>query len=497
MTFLLSLVLACGSQAEPSSPSTEAPSEARFAMADEMPGFHDAGAWTGEGPAPVYVTLSLNVNDFLRPEREAQAVARVLDDTRKAGAGKLEISMTGHVLEAIQRVDPAVLDRIKSEQHTILEHHRLLEWRGLVSTERELYWTDPESLQLDRTRSGPFVLSQQVFGVSPRNHGELLGELMRASWEEGEETRRLEAAGAHLLETGRGVCHPSRLVASALEPDGEDGHRAVEAHLRVSLLAERITRGDTLRDDELEERYVDLVRMAQTVKTLGFDLGAVAGLDAFTDHARLPDYTPLFDNIQPSEAERAAFRSRVEADAAGVKSEMTAVLTALTERMAALPDLATEITAKIAQLPTDRIHIARLAWHATDDYTVGSWAQNINQKRRFEPVSTRPADEQRAIAAAMTAAVKALVSPERVQLISLGNDTQWAPENAAAPAYDRLGVSLTALPEGLSVAAIEEAASEAGVVSVQQAAPRRGKAGKAGKAGKMGKARGGKRGRGR
>jgi ABC-2 type transport system permease protein len=187
-------------------------------MAAVVPGFEAVADWSGPGPAPIFLTVSLNVNDFLRVDQEAAAIQHYLDLAKTLGIHPLEISFTGHVLAALEAGAPQVLDRVGQEGHSILLHYRLLRYRKLLTTERDLFATDPATMQLQTDAPGPVVQLQQVFGVTPRDGGGVLGDLLRHHWVPGSQTAELArrsvlAERRQLLNILPGLVFPLLLAA--------------------------------------------------------------------------------------------------------------------------------------------------------------------------------------------------------------------------------------------------------------------------------------------
>ena len=388
-----------------------------------IPGFQAVGPWSGEGPAPVYVTLSLNINDFTRPDREAAAVRRFLDATAARGMGPVELSFTGMVLDALAAADLALIARIRREQPGIRLHYRLLQYRRLRGPERELYATDPVTNALDRSRPGPLVSVQRTFGVTPLSGGGGYGDALRATWAAGAASAALRAAGVREVSKDALLFHPDTLVGTALFRGGFTdgrGHSAVDAVTDALALGRRAAAGQAPGAGEAAGR--SLVHLAQLAAGQGWDLRAVPALAGLLDHTRIPAFYAGLDRLRPDPADAAALRSPEAVRGAA------AALWALVDQR---PTMADDVAARLARLDHRTVYVARLSWHASNDYTVGSWSEHlVGPHATMASAGTRPAAQQAAIAAAFDGVLDALAESGRVQVISLDRDAQWAPANS-------------------------------------------------------------------
>lgn len=466
MALILALLLGCGRASGPAEVLVEeAEAAVPPARLADPPGFQAIGP--AAGPAPVYVTLSLNINDFLRVEREAQAVRRFLDATHAVGADPVELSFTGEVLDALEAADPALIAEVKARRPTVNVHDRVLQYRRLQDTEHMLFRTDTATLALDRTRPGPLVHVQQAFGVTPRDEGGAAAELLRRRWTRAPGTVALLAAGVTKVARGDLVVHPDRLVAAALDPATlTPGHEFVDAYAAAYRQMARVRAGEKTKPGEVEARFDDLARWAHVAKLQGFDVARLPDLTALLDPTSLGQFLVDPGTWLPTAAERAALRARAPADAASALDRAFAGLCAWTCDAA---DPAAEVTARLDALDPGTAYIARLTWHASNDYTVDGWGRALTgpgpwDASRLRPAATRPVAEQARIAATYDAVIAALARHPRVRFVSVDNDTQWAAENAPAAGWKAaFGVDLAAFPEGFDAAAIDAAAEAAGV----------------------------------
>lgn len=441
------------------------PSPTDFALRSTVPGLRDVGAWTGQGVAPVLVQLNLNINDFMRPALEAAAVARWLDLFESRGLRPFELSFTGHVLAALIEQSPSLIARVRSLRPTITQHYRILRYLRLESTERELYRTDPATLQVDRSQPGPCLLIQQTFGVTPRDEGGALGELLRGHWVEGEQTAGLRALGFDRLQRQDQIAHPDRVVAMALpDPTARDPHDHVEAYLRLRRLERSLLDdGGGSSSADLD----DLYRWAQWAHEQGFDVGAIPGLSSLVDLSGLPDFVAGLATLRAPDASRAAWDRRLSSDASA-PTALVAALRELARRTSTLPSIQAELSFKLSRLPTDRVFVSRMAWHASNDYTAESWSEHMQGERGQRPLPLAPADvrdsaQQAAIQAAAAGMLDALVESGRVQAASLHHDSQWAQVNSPAAQYpELLGVAFDRVPGSLSPQAIDARAEAEG-----------------------------------
>jgi hypothetical protein len=447
-------------------------------MAVAIPGFDAVADWTGEGPAPIFLTVSLNVNDFLRAGPEAQAITHFLDMAEALEIHPLEISFTGHVLSALEAAAPSVLERIGREGHSVLIHYRLLRYRKLLTTAHNLYATDPATMELLPGEPGPAIAVQQIFGLTPRDGGGVLGDVLRHRWVEGQQTAALRAQGARRVSKNSLIVHPDRLIGHALDLPSTaagaelDGNGAVNAYLQVRALAQLLQQGGDLAGRDLVADQITLVRMAQVLKARGHALSSVVGIDELVDLAALPAFRAGFTRILPDQARAQALQARLDDPAARAALEATG--RELAGLVALAPDLPTEVAAKLARLDPNKVHVARFVWHASNDHTVEPWAKNIN-RRQLRTVGTRPAEEQARIAASLAESLAVLMADPRVRVISLDNDSQHATGNAAAVAYPTVfGVELDSLPGSLSAETVESKAQSLGIsVPVQRKRTRR------------------------
>ncbi len=430
---------------------------------DPPSGFVDLGPWSGSGPAPVFVTFTLNINDFLRPEREAQAVHRFLDTTTRLGIPVVELSFTGHVLEALQEADPGLIERIRKSRPTIRQHYRLIRYAGLVSTERDLYRTDPRTLEIDRSRPGPLVLIQRVFGVTPLEGGGTIADRLRADWETGDATRALQAHGLESIDKNNILFHPHRLVGSVLDCRATDGHPGVDAYLSIRRRMERLASGASSSVGEARSLFDELARAAQWARAAGSDPGTLPEVSRWLDVRRIPEFTATFDKVRPTDGDRARFEAALSRDPDGTARALTEAWRALAAGLSHAGTPAEEVRAKLNRLRSDRVYAARVSWHATDDYTLETWSSRLGNIRRpplqMRPASPRPMGQQEAICRAFDAVLETLASHPRVQAVSLHHDTQWANANSPGIGYPRaLGVEWNRVPDAIDLPAVEGSA---------------------------------------
>lgn len=446
-----------------------APSAGASMLLADPPGFEPVGKAKAGEAAPIYVTISLNINDYLRPEREDEAVRRFLDTTEKMGINPVNLSFTGEVLDALMRVDKSLVDDIKKRKPTINEHYRLLQFRRLLSTERELFWTNLTDLSVDRSKYGSVVSIQKAFGVTPRENGGVIAELLRQKWTKGPVTAGLAADGVGLVNKNDLILHPDRLVAAALPGAPNDGHEHVEAYLTVFRMMERMTKHEAIQPTELDARLADLVRWAHVAKLQGVDVTRIEGLATFVDASRLGGFMLAPAEIAPSVAEETYVRTQGAADPAGTAKAMTAVFERMCEITCKWHDPGAEVRDRLAALDTGTAWIARLSWHASNDYTVESWSKNLNGAGMRgtgvgPPAATRSAEEQARIIAAYDAVLTALKENPRVRFIDVDNDTQWLPENSPEKGYPEVfGVKFKDVPGALDPAKVDELARSLGV----------------------------------
>ena len=491
------LALGCGGLPGSSAGSGKDP--ASFALLDRVPGFQDVGAYSGSGPAPVLVQLTLNINDFMRPQLEAAAVSRWLSWARELKLSPMELDFTGHELQAFLDQVPSVIEEIRAQRPTIREHYRMLEDKHLLSTTREMYYTEPRTLELDRSRYGPCLLIQKTFGVTPRDEGGNLGALLRQAWKQGTESRELRALGFDKLDRRSQVGHPDRIVAWCLpDIDPADGREHIEVFLRIRRLERAMLDGKALDPAGLEAGLTDLKRWAQVTKEMGFDLNAVPELSGLIDHEVLPDFGVGVIGIELSGSESSAFRQKLGADPEGARSAMEAAMRGLAERTGSLPTIRDELEFKLSRLPPDRVHVTRLAWHASNDHTQEAWGElmfggkGTKPPYPLTPASERPADQQAAIQAAARSILEVIAGDPRCRVASLDNDSQWASENSAAAGYQAVfGLDFAQVPQALDPDQVDAMAAAQGLGGGKSGGGQGGGQGGGGKAGKSGGGGGG------
>ncbi len=469
-----------------------------FAMAPTPPGFRELGPWTGEGPGPVFVQLTLNINDFMRPELEAAAVRRWMAASQQRGLWPMELSFTGHVLQAFVDHDPALVEEIRTARPTIRQHYRMLKERHLLSTERDMYATDPATLALDRSHYGPAVLIQKTLGVTTREEGGVLSELLRRRWVTGPDSQALLDQHFDRLDRQDQVAHPDRIVAWALpDIDATDPREHIEVFLRIRRLERDMAAGARLDPAHLEEALTDLQRWSQIAKEMGFDLHAIDGLADLVPVDRLPDFAVGVIGVKPRDMQLASFRQRLAADAEDTRALMESCMRALAARTSTMPDIATELRAKLAALDPDKSYAIRLAWHASNDHTLEAWGYTMYGNRDggrpprpfpLTPANERPADQRQAIVAAADSILDSFAATPRCRVASLHNDTQWAPDNSPARGYPAVfGVDFSAVPDGLDAAAVDALARSEGLdVQTEGRGNARGKAGQRPRGGRGG-----------
>lgn len=434
----------------------------------DPPGFQAVGHGSGATAAPIYVTISLNINDFLRAEREDQAVHRFLDDTRRVGIDPIELSFNEEVLQALLNVDPQLVGAVMARKPTVNEHYRLLEWRRLITTERELFFTDPFTGALDRNRPGSLVAIQKAFGVTPRDNGGVIADLLRRRWVQGSVTASLVAQGVSKVDRSDLIIHPDRLVAASLDPNHTDGHEHVNAYLSVFRMMDRVKAGQKVSTVETADRLGDMVRWAHYLKLQGFDTTRVSGLAGFVDTSRLGGFMLAPSEIGATDQEAAAVQTRAAMDPAGTAAAMDTVFTAMCAVDCAWRTPAEELSGRLAALDPNTAWTGRLSWHASNDYTVESYSKFMNgQAARtsgMKAAATRTDPEQQQIIAAYNAVLQVLKDNPRVRFVSFDNDTQWLPENSPTKGYPAvLGVDFGAVPGALDPAQVDELARSQGL----------------------------------
>ncbi len=472
---LVLLLLACTA----SSPVTPAPMSSAVAQPAPAaptpePGFvspdREFRKCTAAGPdAPIYLTVSLNINDFLRPADEAKAVRRFLESAVRMGIAPLEVSFTGEVLYAINQFDAGAVKLVNEQKPTILEHYRLLDYTGIKNTERELFWTDPRRLTVDRSRPGSLVLIQQLLGVTPRDNGGVTAEMLRRTWKRGAATEALRAQGVKQLDRDSLLIHPDRIIGAALVEGGSAGQSGVDAYRevyrRITASAPPVAAADTVGS-----LHAPLVAWAQVAGNMGADLAAVPGLSRFVAVSRLGGFTSRIEDVVPESAEIDAIRAALGSEAAAVVSDMNLAFERLHSLTRSRARPADELAARLASLPSDQCFMGRVSWHASDDFTLERWSEGMigggppRPPLPLKPALYRPEAEQRLITDALDAMLLVLVSHPRVKIISLDNDTQRDPANLPAAGYPAVfGVSFDSVPGSLDPAALDAKATAAGI----------------------------------
>ncbi len=442
----------------------------KFALGSTVPGFRDVGAWTGEGPAPVLVQMRLNINDFMRPDQEAESVLRWLDDAKKYGLQPGELDFTGHVLQAFVDGSPALIDRIRSEQPAIMQHYRALKSRHKQSTLAEIYYTDPATMELDRSRYGPVVLVQKTFGVTPATEGGTLAGLLRAAWKKSSGQQDLEALGFDKLERTDQIGHPDRIIGWSLQDiDQYGGSEQIESFFRIRRLERAVTQGKDFDTSDLEAVLDDIFRWAEIVNEMGFDVSAVPSLGELIDTSRVPTFSVGVMGLHAKDDDKSRMRSKASSDKAGLIATMTTAMKGLAERTQALSNIGDELAFKLARLNPERIYVSRFAWHASNDYSVQPWGENMWGEPGTYPYPLTPADtrsqaEQDIIIGARRMVFDVLGASDRARAASLDRDTQWSADNSAEATYkSALGVDFADVPDALDAAQIDAQATSKGI----------------------------------
>ncbi len=503
---LLSLVAACSRHGGETNvlPSAAAAPAAPVVAAAAGPFAPDAYAFNAIGSptttvAPIYITLSLNINDFLHPTEEAASVRRFLDTTSRLGLNKVELSFTGEVLDALKTADPTLLALIKARRPTINEHPRFLHFRHLEDTAHDLFRTDTGTLELDRHRPGALVHIQQVFGVTPRDNGGILAAALRTKWVEGPSSAALRAVGFERVARGEVFTMPSRYVGAGLAPPGAvtPGNEVVDAWVDLYRRIAKVRSGELPTEADAAARFEDLGRWVNLAKLQGIDLAKLPTVTGLVDPAPMGRLQSRPDAWLPADADRQRFAALPPADQV---ARLRAAYLALCAATCTLLDPAAEITARLDSLDPHQTWSGRIAWHASDETTIESWSKNLYGGKRWsaarlQPVALRPAAEQARIVVMHEAFLSAIAKHPRVKLVSIDHDTQWAPESAPERGWREVfGRELSRFPDGFDADALEAAAVAMGVVSTDASQEGRSKPTKGGKAGKgkVGKAGGGR-----
>ena len=422
-------------------------------------GFDDLGPATTSAPGPIYLSVSLNINDFLRPEREARAVRDFLEMTERLGIKTVELSLTGEVIEALHRVDPELIELIRARRPTIGTHPRMLAYRHLEDTAHELFRLELPSLALDRSRGGPLVGAQQRFGVTPRQGGGVLAEALRASWNPGPKTAALRAAGVEIVGKGETLGSPMRPVASALAalPKHTAGHDGVDAWVRAFRAGLHTRGGGKTRD--VDQGFVDLAYWVHLALLQGYDVAAIPAVRAVVDPSHLGGFSAPAAEWEPSEAEWTSLRA--SADPLVRLDDAFAALCAAACSTLSYED---ELALRLGELDPRHAWVARSTWHASDDFSVEQWGANLVGKGwSLKSARTRPDAEQRQLLASHERVYAAMARNPRVVFVSIDNDTQWAAANAPAAGWSSVfGVDLARFPAGFDETALEAAASAKG-----------------------------------
>ncbi|MSQ02307.1 MAG: hypothetical protein EXR71_10530 [Myxococcales bacterium] len=423
------------------------------------PGFDDLGPVDTAAPGPIYLTVSLNINDFLRPEREARAVRDFLEMTDRLGIRTVELSLTGEVLDALFRVDPALVALIRARRPTIGVHPRMLAYRHLDDTAHQLFALDLPSLTLDRTRGGPLVRMQQLVGVTPRQGGGVLAEALRSAWRPAPGTAALRAAGVEIVDKGETLGNPMRPVASALAalPNYTAGHGGVDGWVRAFRAGLHTRSGGKARD--LDRGFVDLGYWVHLALLQGYDVGAIPAVRVLLDPAHLGGFSARADQWEPTQAEWTSLRARPDALA-----RLDHAFAALCAAACGTLTYEDELTLRLGELDPRHAWVARSTWHASDDFSVEPWGANLVGKGWSQrPVRTRPEAEQQALLASHQRVYAAMAANPRVVFVSVDNDTQWAEPNAPGVGWPSVfGVDLARFPLGFDEERLEAEAAAKG-----------------------------------
>ncbi len=449
-------------------------------------GFDDLGPVTTAAPGPIYLTVSLNINDFLRPEREARSVRDFLEMTERLGIATVELSLTGEVVDALHRVDPALIALIKARRPTIGAHPRVLSYRHLDDTVHQLFRLDMATLALDRSHGGPLVRQQQLFGVTPRQGGGVLAEALRGAWKRARGTAALRAAGVDIVDKGETLGNPMRPIASALAvlPSHTTGHEGVDAWVRAFRAGLHTRSGGKTK--AVDQGFVDLGYWVHLALLQGYDVAAIPAVRLLLDPAHLGGFSARADEWQPNDSEWTSLRARPDALA-----RLDDAFAALCAAACSTLTYEDELAMRLAELDPRHAWAARSTWHASDDYSVEPWGSNLYGKGwSLQAVRTRPEAEQKQLLASHQRVYAAMARNPRVVFVSIDNDTQWAPENAPAAGWSSVfGVDLGRFPTGFDETRLE-AAAEAKGFSVKQAGKGKKRGGGRGAAGAEGRADG-------
>ncbi len=442
----------------------------KFALSSEIPGFQVIGSLTSGGTAPVLVQLRLNINDFMRADREAAAVMAWLDDLARYDLAQTELSFTGHVLQAFVDGAPDLIARIQKDRPTILEHYRALKARKKQSTEAELYYTEPSTMEIDRSRYGPLVLIQKTFGVTPISEGGTPGELLRSVWTKAKGQQDLEAMGYDQLDRNQQIGHPDRIIGWCLpDIEGYGGSEQIESFMRIRRLEAAVSAGRDFDSSDLEARLDDLKRWAQVAREMGFDISAVEGLGDVLGIDRIPTFSVGVMGIHANDAEVDAMKRMASSNRAGLVATMQKAMEGLAARTTTLPTMADELALKLSRLDPKKVYATRFAWHGSNDYSLQPWADLMWGERGtfpypLTPADVRPQKERDAIVAARVAILQTLGGDQRVQAASLENSTQWAEGNSPEVGYPQvLGVAFKDVPGALDPDRIDALAASKGL----------------------------------
>lgn len=377
---------------------------------------------------PVYIQLTVLVDDITRPKAEAEALHWLLNRCEKAGIGRLTVSLSAEIVPLLEAADPTLLPRLRAERATIAQHARAPE------DPDELRWQlqawDRSAGRFDPSRAGGTLALFVSAGVVPARGGAELGELLRRGQQQHPEDRLLEELGIGPVREAALIAPPDRILGRALPMGSETAPIGVQAWTAAALVVARHVTGEgPIQFGEEDAALDDLAHLVVLASLTG-----VSTAPAKEWIGTRPRSAAAPSGAGATATERARFAQRMDEDPTQVRAELGAACSGLARLLDAQGTLSQELTRRLDRLPIDQSWTGAITWPLALEHASDPWFRGAGAPR--EPA------EKNAIRAEVDALLSAVAAHPRVRFVAPGQATQWRPQNGA----DVISMALFAVP---------------------------------------------------
>jgi len=370
---------------------------------------------------PIYVVLTVLIDDPREPAAEAAAVSWLLDRLDTHAIARVSVSTSPLALRALDDAAPAVMERLAARRPALSLHSRPPQPQGGGSLDWQMYAYDPLRHAFERDR------------VAPTAGGGDLGDLLRRRQVRSAEDSLLETLDVRLPTEPELFVPPARIVAAGLGlPSQQEAAPVQSADVRAWQEAEaavvRHAAGEGAIAAEAEAAALDdLARMASLAALSGVDLPSVPGVSDFVHGVPRVASRP-WTGAGP--ADHAALGAALEEDPRAARAALGVACSGLARALDARGTLGDELARRVASIPEDQSVVLGLAWPLQLEHRAAPW----------HPTADTARDEagQAAVRESLDAVLAILARDPRVRFVAPGQATQWKPENRGVQLSQRV-----------------------------------------------------------